>query len=473
MDTEYDVAVIGAGPGGYIAAIRAAQLGLKTLCIDAFKNDEGNPSLGGTCLNVGCIPSKALLQSSENFHSLQHDFAEHGIQSTNPTIDITKMIARKKGIVDKLTGGIKLLFEKNGITSLHGTAMLLGRENNQWQISIGGQHVCARNIIIATGSRPRELASAPVDNISILDNAGALALQSVPKRLCVIGAGVIGLELGSVWKRLGSQVTLLEAMPDFLPAADKRIAVEAKKSLINKTGLDIQLGAAVEHVERQGEELIITYHHQQESKQLTADKLIVAVGRVPNTEGLGTEKIGLEIDAHGFITVDELCKTNLPNIWAIGDVVRGPMLAHKAMEEGVLAAEQIAGQKVPPLLFNHIPWVIYTQPEIAWVGQTEEQLKKAGIKYKKGNGLFPANGRALAMGQGEGLVKVLTDANNDRVLGIHIVGPMASELINEAALAIAFDASSEDLIGTIHAHPSLSETLHEAALAANKRALHG
>lgn len=475
MSQQFDVVVIGAGPGGYIAAIRSAQLGFSTACIDAFKGPDGQPALGGTCLNVGCIPSKALLQSSEHYHALQHDFAEHGISVKGASFDTEKMIARKDGIVAKLTGGVAFLFKKNKVASLHGTGRLLGRENERWQIEVRDgdkvETVEATHVIIATGSRPRPLPGVEVDNVTVLDNTGALAMTSTPKRLGVIGAGVIGLEMGSVWSRLGSEVTILEALPTFLGAADAQIAREAQRTLTKDTGLTIQTGVKIGAIKR-GKTVSIEYEKDGKAETLTVDKLIVAIGRVPNTDGLGADAVNLQVDERGFVVVDDSCHTNLPNVWAVGDVVRGPMLAHKAMEEGVAVAERIAGQK-PHVDFGSIPWVIYTSPEIAWVGKTEEQLKAAGVAYKKGTSTFAANGRALGLGQAQGTVKILADAETDRVLGMHVIGPMASELVTEGVLALEFKAASEDIARIVHAHPSLSEAVHEAALACDKRALHG
>lgn len=475
MTQQFDVVVIGAGPGGYIAAIRAAQLGFKTACIDAFKGPDGKPALGGTCLNVGCIPSKALLQSSEHFHALSHDFAEHGIQVKGATFDTAQMIARKDGIVGKLTAGVAFLFKKNKVESLHGLGRLLGRDKEKWQIEVrdgeAAQTIEASHVIVASGSRPRALPGVTIDNQQVLDNTGALALTQTPKRLGVIGAGVIGLEMGSVWSRLGSEVTILEAMPTFLAAADQQIAREALRSLTKGTGLDIQMGVKIGEI-KPGKTVTVAYEKDGKAQTLTVDKLIVAVGRVPNTDGLGAEAVGLQVDERGFVVVDDQCHTNLPNVWAVGDVVRGPMLAHKAMEEGVAVAERIAGQK-PHVDFGSIPWVIYTSPEVAWVGKTEEQLKAAGVAYKKGTSTFAANGRALGLGQAQGTVKLLADAETDRILGMHVIGPMASELVTEGVLALEFKAASEDIARIVHAHPSLSEAVHEAALACDKRALHG
>ena len=476
MSQSFDVAVIGAGPGGYIAAIRAAQLGFKTVCIDAGKNKAGDaPALGGTCLNVGCIPSKALLQSSEHFHAAQHDFAEHGISFTGSLkMDAAKMIERKDAIVNKLTGGIKFLFQKNKIESIFGRASFAGKQGDDWLLNVdNGAQIAAKHVIIATGSAPRGLPNlAKISNVNVLDNEGALNLTAIPKKLGVIGAGVIGLELGSVWKRLGADVHILEAAPAFLPAADQQIAKEAFKYFTKEQGLAIDLGVKLNQITEYKDGVSVAY--EVAGKQHTAqfDKLIIAIGRVPVTQGLGADKVGLAIDERGFIAVDDECRTNLPNVRAIGDVVRGPMLAHKASEEGVAVAERIAGQK-PQVDLGNVPFVIYTDPEIAWVGKTEEQLQAAGIAYKKGTSGFGANGRALGLGKAKGMVKVLADAQTDRILGVHMIGAMTSELIAEAVAALEFKASSEDIARIIHAHPTLSEVLHEAALAVDKRALHG
>lgn len=476
MSQQFDVVVIGGGPGGYVAAIRAAQLGFNTACVDGFKNPAGEASLGGTCLNVGCIPSKALLQSSENYHAALHDFEAHGISISGAKMDIPTMLKRKDGIIAKNAGGIAFLFKKNKVANIHGWGRLLARSNEQWQIEVSDgeqkQTISARHVILATGSNPRALPLVEVDNELVLDNAGALALTEVPKKLGVIGAGVIGLEMGSVWKRLGAEVTILEAAETFLPAVDQQIAKEAHKMLTKNIGLEIQNGVKLQTIEKLSAGVKVAYEINGESKEATFDKLIVAIGRVPNTQGLGAEDVGLQVDERGFVVVDDLCHTNLPNIWAVGDVVRGPMLAHKASEEGVAVAERIAGQK-PHVDFNCIPWVIYTHPEIAWVGKTEEQLKAEGVDYKKGTSSFTANGRALGLGYAQGTVKVLACSKTDRILGVHIVGAMASELITEAVLALEFSASSEDIARIVHAHPSLSEVVHEACLAVDKRALHG
>ena len=474
--SQYDVVVIGAGPGGYVAAIRAAQLGFKTACVDAGVNKAGDaPALGGTCLNVGCIPSKALLQSSEHFHAAQHDFAEHGISVGDIKFDAAKMIARKDAIVTKLTGGVKFLFQKNKVTSLFGTASFAGKNGDAYQIEVDNKGektvIEAKYVIVATGSVPRPLPQVAIDNVNVLDNEGALNLTEVPAKLGVIGSGVIGLEMGSVWNRVGSQVTILEAMPTFLAAADQQIAKEAFKYFTKEQGLNIEL--KIGDIKSEGKGVSVAYQTAAgEAKTEVFDKLIVAIGRIPNTKGLNAEAVGLEKDERGFIKVDGECRTNLPNVWAIGDVVRGPMLAHKASDEGVAVAERIAGQK-PHIDFNSVPFVIYTDPEIAWVGKTEEQLKAEGVEYKKGTSGFGANGRALAIGKAKGTVKVLADAKTDHILGVHMIGPVVSELVTEGVTALEFFASSEDIARIIHAHPTLSEVVHEAALAADKRALHG
>ncbi len=471
---KYDVVVIGAGPGGYVAAIRCAQLGLTTACVEGWINDEQKPALGGTCLNVGCIPSKALLDSSHHFHHIKNEASDHGITVSGAAIDVNKMVARKAKIVKALTMGISSLFKKNKIDWLKGHGKLLS--NNQVEISpLHEEHeektiVEASNIIIATGSVPTKIPPATVDNKLIVDSTGALKFNEVPRRLGVIGAGVIGLELGSVWNRLGSEVTVLEALPDFLSAVDRQVAKEAEK-MLRKQGLDIRLGAKVTGTGSNNREVTINFDDAEGKQQITVDKLIVAVGRSPNTNGLGAEECGLTLDERGFIVVDEHCRTNLENVYAIGDVVRGPMLAHKASEEGVAIAEKIAG-KPGHMNYDTIPWVIYTWPEIAWVGKTEEQLNSEGIDYRVGSFPFMATGRAKAMGEATGFVKILGDANTDRILGIHIFGPCASELIAEGVVAMEFDGSTEDLARTIHAHPTLSEAMHEAALAVDGRTIH-
>lgn len=471
---SFDVVVIGGGPGGYVAAIRCAQLGLNTACVESWLDDENKPVLGGTCLNVGCIPSKALLDSSHHFSFIKNEAREHGINVPSVAVDVHRMIDRKKNIVSTLTQGIAGLFRKNKVEWLQGHGRLTSpTEVEVHPVGDGDKEtysVSTKNIIIATGSVPMSIPPAQVDNELIVDSTGALAFTDVPKRLGVIGAGVIGLELGSVWNRLGSEVIVLEALDDFLATVDRRIAGEAEK-LLRKQGLDIRLGARVTGTGCNNREVTITYEADNEKQQLSVDKLIVAVGRKPNTEGLGAEEIGLEVDERGFIVVDEHCHTGTGNIFAIGDVVRGPMLAHKASEEGVAIAEQIAGL---PGHMNYaaIPWVIYTWPEIAWAGKTEQELKAAGVEYKTGSFPLAASGRARAMGETSGMVKMLSDAQSDRILGVHILGPNASELISEAVVALEFDASAEDLARTIHAHPTLAEAVHEAALAVDGRAIH-
>lgn len=478
MTQSFDVAVIGAGPGGYVAAIRCAQLGLNTICIDEWENSQGKASLGGTCLNVGCIPSKALLESSENYERAAHKFSAHGIKLQDLSIDVPVMIARKDKIVSSFTGGIAMLFRKNKITAMHGRGTLLKSNNEReaWQVEVKNgdkvEVIEAKHIIIATGSTPRLLPMAPVDNVRILDNVGALALTEIPQRLGVIGAGVIGLEMGSVWRRLGSEVTILESLPAFLSAADEQIAKEAQKIFTKELGLVIQTGIKISAIRSSKESVTVEYTDSQgELLKLEVDKLIVAVGRVPNTSGLGAENVGLKLDDRGRIEVDDHCRTNLSNVYAVGDVVRGPMLAHKASEEGSAVAEIIAGQ-AGHVDLNTIPWVIYTSPEIAWVGKNEQELKSAGVQYKVGQFPFMANGRARALGETSGFVKVIADADTDRILGIHMIGPYVSEMISEAVVAMEFAASSEDIARIVHAHPSLSEVLHEAALSVDKRALH-
>jgi len=406
-----------------------------------------------------------------------HDFAEHGISVGDIKFDAAKMIARKDAIVTKLTGGVKFLFQKNKVTSLFGTASFAGKNGDAYQIEVDNKGektvIEAKHVIVATGSVPRPLPQVAIDNVNVLDNEGALNLTEVPAKLGVIGSGVIGLEMGSVWNRVGSQVTILEAMPTFLVAADQQIAKEAFKYFTKEQGLNIELGVKIGDIKSEGKGVSVAYQTAAgEAKTEVFDKLIVAIGRIPNTKGLNAEAIGLEKDERGFIKVDGECRTNLPNVWAIGDVVRGPMLAHKASDEGVAVAERIAGQK-PHIDFNNVPFVIYTDPEIAWVGKTEEQLKAEGVEYKKGTSGFGANGRALGLGKAKGTVKVLADAKTDRILGVHMVGPMVSELIAEGVTSLEFSASSEDIARIIHAHPTLSEVVHEAALAADKRALHG
>ena len=475
MATErYDVVVIGAGPAGYIAAIRAAQLGMRVACVEKWTNPKGEMALGGTCLNVGCIPSKALLASSEKYDEALHHLGDHGIEVGSARLDIAKMQARKDGIVSKMTKGIEFLFRKNKITWLKGHGRFTGHADGVLQLEVAGaqgtEAVEAKNVIIATGSKARHLPGIAVDNSIVCDNEGALALTEVPKRLGVIGAGVIGLELGSVWRRLGSEVTVLEGLPIFLGACDESVSKEAWK-LFTKQGLAIHLGAKLGKVDVKGAVVRIAWTDAEgAAKTLEVDRLVIAVGRAPNTDNLGLETVGLAVDERGQVPVDGHCRTQVPGIYAIGDVVRGPMLAHKGEDEGVMVAELIAGQK-PHIDYNAIPWVIYTAPEIAWVGSTEQQLKAEGRAYKAGQFPFMANGRALGMNASDGFVKVLADAKTDEILGVHIIGTNASDLIAEAAVAVEFKASSEDIARICHPHPSLSEVIREAALATDKRAL--
>nr|VFJ89807.1 MAG: dihydrolipoamide dehydrogenase [Candidatus Kentron sp. LFY] len=483
MTTEnYDLIILGGGPGGYVAAIRAAQLGFKTACVDGWRDASGKPSLGGTCLNAGCIPSKALLDSSHHYHDLVHSLPVHGIHVESARVDVPAMQARKDKIVTILTGGIKGLFKKNKVVWIPGQGAFLSRNRIEVTQQSGDKSVIeARNIIIATGSVPASISVAPVDNRYIVDSTGALNFQAVPKRLGIIGAGVIGLELGSVWSRLGSEVVLLEAQDRFLPSADGRIAKEAYK-VLRKQGLDIRLGALVKSVEvvavEKGQEsptekgnITVGYESNGEAQTLRVDKLVVACGRQPVTSGLGIEKIGLTTDDRGGIEVDAHCHTDIEGIYAIGDVVRGPMLAHKASEEGVAVVEEIAGQS-SSVNYDTIPQVVYTHPEIAWVGKTEEALKAENIPFRVGDFPLRAIGRAHGSGETDGFVKIIGDAETDRILGAHLFGANASELIAELVTAMEFSASTEDVARIVHAHPTLSEAIHEAALAADGRAIH-
>ncbi len=477
MSKQFDVLVIGGGPGGYIAAIRAAQLGFSVACCESnpYADPKGEPRLGGTCLNVGCIPSKALLHTSHLFEEASHSFSEQGIAIGVPSIDVSKMLARKDAIVKQLTTGIKGLFKKNKVTLLNGHGAFVGRAgtpgNEVWQVKVDDELCEAKQVIVATGSKPRHLAGVPVDNEIVCDNVGALSINSVPKKLAVIGAGVIGLEMGSVWRRLGADVTVLEALPDFLGVADIDVAKEAAK-VFAKQGLKIMTGITIGDVKISQKGVSIDYSDKDSNDlKLDADRLIVSIGRIPNTDGLQADAVGLNINDRGQIVVDAHCRTNLPGVWAIGDVVAGPMLAHKAMEEGVMVAEIMAGQ-AGHCNFNTIPWVIYTSPEIAWVGKTEQQLKADGVAYKVGKIPFAANGRALGMGDPTGFVKMISCAKTDRILGVHVIGANASELIAEGVVAMEFGAASEDLARICHAHPTPSEVVHEAALACDKRPLH-
>ena len=462
---SFDVVVIGGGPGGYIAAIRAAQLGLQVACIDEAKTADGKPALGGTCTNVGCIPSKALLQSSENYEQAGHHFAEHGVKVKGVELDLATMLKRKEKVVKASNDGVAYLFKKNKVSFFHGRGSFGSSAN---EIVVAGEKLSAKNVIIATGSNPRALPGAEFDEKLILSNDGALAIPEVPKRLGIIGAGVIGLEMGSVWRRLGSEVTILEALPGFLGAADEQVAREAAK-VFAKQGLKIELGVKIAKVDRKKTVVIQYSESDGSSKTLECDRLIVSIGRTANTTGLNAEGVGIKLD-RGFIAVDGDCRTGVPGVWAIGDVVRGPMLAHKAEEEGVAVAERIAGQK-PHVDFNTVPWVIYTTPEIAWVGKTEQQLKAEGVDFRAGSAPFAANARARALGDTTGFIKVIANAKTDEVLGVHIIGPYASELIAEAVVVMAFRGSAEDIGMICHAHPSLSETMKDAALAVDKRAL--
>ena len=470
---NFDIIVIGAGPGGYIAAIRAAQLGFNVACIDEWKNAKGAPAPGGTCTNVGCIPSKALLQSSEHFEQACHHFAEHGIGLKDLSIDVPKMLARKDTVVKQNNDGILYLFKKNKVSFFHGRGSFVKADKGGYEVQVAGaqaETLSAQQVIVATGSNARALPGVPFDEDLILSNDGALRIGGVPKKLGLIGSGVIGLEMGSVWRRLGADVTILEGLPTFLGAVDDQIAKEAHKAF-TKQGLKIELGVKVGDIKKGKKGVSVAYTDAKgAAQQLEVDKLIVSIGRVPNTTGLNAEAVGLKLDERGAIVVDDECRTNLPGVWAVGDVVRGPMLAHKAEEEGVAVAERIAGQH-GHVNFNTVPWVIYTSPEIAWVGQTEQQLKAAGRAYKAGTFPFMANGRARALGDTTGMVKFLADATTDEILGVHIVGPFASELIAEAVVAMEFKASAEDIARICHAHPSLSEATKEAALAVDKRTL--
>ncbi|MFZ9313415.1 MAG: dihydrolipoyl dehydrogenase [Burkholderiaceae bacterium] len=473
MAQLFDVVVIGSGPAGYIAAVRAAQLGLKTACVEKWRNPNGEMALGGTCLNVGCIPSKALLASSEEYEKVSHHLGAHGITVKGASMNIATMLKRKDVIVSKMSKGIEFLFRKNKITWLKGHGRFAGRVDQGFTIEVEGdekESVTAKNVIIATGSKARHLPGIAVDNKIVCDNEGALAFDSVPEKLGVIGAGVIGLELGSVWRRLGSEVTVLEALPTFLGACDDAVSKEAFK-LFTQQGLDIHLGVKIGDVKASAKGVTLNYADSDgKPHTLAVDRLIVSVGRVPNTENLNLESVGLSVDARGFVPVNDYCETSIAGVYAVGDVVRGPMLAHKGEDEGVMVAEIIAGQK-PHIDYDCIPWVIYTSPEIAWVGRTEQQLQAEGREYKSGQFPFAANGRALGMDATDGFVKVLADAETEQILGVHIIAVGASDLISEAAVAMEFKASAEDIGRVCHPHPSLSEAVREASLAIYKRAL--
>lgn len=471
MADKFDVIVIGAGPGGYVAAIRAAQLGLKTACVEKWVNKEGKVVHGGTCLNVGCIPSKALLETSHKYVEARDEFAELGIKADGVEIDVAKMIERKAQIVKNLTGGISGLFKANGVTALEGTGKVLPNKQVEVTDHDGGKTTYeAENIVIASGSVPVEIPPTPLTEGLIVDSTGALEFDEAPKRLGVIGAGVIGLELGSVWSRCGSEVTVLEAVDSFLPMVDAAVAKEAQK-LLKKQGLDIKLGARVTGSDIKGSEVVVKYTDANGEQEQTFDKIIVAVGRRPYTQSLLDSDVGINLDERGFIHVDDQCATSVPGVYAIGDVVRGPMLAHKASEEGVMVADIIAGHKAE-MNYDAIPSIIYTFPEVAWVGKTEQQAKSEGIEVKTGSFPFAASGRAMANNATEGLAKIIADAETDRVLGVHIIGQHAGELIAQGVTALEFGASAEDLALICTAHPTLSEAVHEAALAVDGHAIH-
>jgi len=470
MADSFDVVVIGGGPAGYPAAIRAAQNKLSVACIDEWKNLDGTLAFGGTCLNAGCIPSKALLESSELLHRAQHEFAAHGIKAPGVSVDVAQMQKRKAGIVKTMTQGILALFKAAGVTPLQGHGKLLPGRKVEFTAADGTRReLTAKSVILASGSTPMELKSAPFDGKRIIDSWGALEIDAVPKKLGVIGGGVIGLELGSVWRRLGAEVVVLEALPDFLAVADQQLAKEALRHF-KKQGLDVRLGAKVTSAKVSGDRVDVTYTDGKGEQSLTVDKLVVSIGRRPFTKDLLADGTGVQLDERGFIKVDDDCRTTAEGIWAVGDAVRGPMLAHKGKEEGVSVADRIAG-KYAHVNYKTVPSVIYTAPEIAWVGQTEEQVKASGRAYKVGVFPFLASGRARAMEQAQGFTKLIAAQDDDEILGVHVIGPMAGELIAEAVLAMEYSASSEDLQRTIHAHPTLSEAIHEAALAADKRAI--
>ncbi len=470
MSTTFDVVVIGAGPAGYVAAIRCAQLGLKTACVDDQTGKDGAASPGGTCLNVGCIPSKALLDSSEQYHRIQHEFASHGIQVKEASIDIDTMLARKDKIVKTLTGGIQQLFKANKVSFFHGRGKLL--QNNQVAVDGDKENLTlqASNIIIACGSEPIDIPAAPIDQDRIVDSTGALEFGQVPRHLGVIGAGVIGLELGSVWRRLGSEVTVLEALDKFLPMVDQAIAKDAQRQF-KAQGLNIKLGCRVTGTDQTAKHVSVDYSDKNGSHSIEVERLVVAVGRRPNTNTIAAEEVELKKDDRGFIEIDDQWQTSVPHVFAIGDAVRGPMLAHKGSEEGMAVAELLSGQHAH-VNYEVIPWVIYTWPEIAWVGKTEQELDSENVSYRTGAFPFAATGRARAMEYPMGQIRIIAHQHTDRVLGVHIVGPYASELIAEAVVAMEFAASSEDIARIVHAHPTLSEAMHEAALAVDKRAIH-
>lgn len=477
---NYDVIVIGAGPGGYVAAIRCAQLGLVTACIDNWSNDDDKPAPGGTCLNVGCIPSKSLLESTHHFSVIKNNAASHGISISGAKMNVAKMIQRKNKIVDNMNQGIIGLLKKNKVVLLHGHGQIKFRDNSEhYHVEIDPcssedkeiYMITGRHIIIATGSKPKPIQYATIDHDKIVDSTGALAFNDVPKKLCIIGAGAIGLELGSIWSRLGAEIFILEAASSFLEPVDKQLSEQAYK-IMSKQGLDIKLGIKITGTGSNNQEVIIKYEDAGGKQQVSANKLIIAAGRKPNTDYLFSKDCVLDLDDNGFIKIDAQYRTSQPDIYAIGDVIRGPMLAHKASEEGVAVAEHIASHRSIRINHQTIPWIIYTWPEIAWVGMTEQTLQEKDINYKAGTFPFIANGRAKTMGFTEGMVKILADRKTDKILGVHILAPNASELIAEAVLAMKFDASSEDIARTTHSHPSLSEALHEATLAVDDRVIH-
>lgn len=471
MSEKYDVIVIGGGPAGYVAAIRAAQLGLQVACVDNWLDNDGKPSLGGTCLNAGCIPSKALLESSSLYYKAQHEFSEHGLKLKGVEMDVAQMQKRRESITKSLTGGIAQLFKSNKVEWVQGTGTLQGKGKVKVTPDSGkASTLQGEHIVVASGSAPQELKSVPFDGEKILDSKGALELGKTPKRLGVIGAGYIGVEMGSVWSRLGSEVIILEALKEFMPLADRQIAKEALKRF-KKEGLDIRFGTKVKNATSGKDGVHVELEGEGKDSSLDFDALIVAVGRRPCTDGLFQKNAKLDLDERGFVQVDETFRTNMENVYAIGDVIGGPMLAHKGSEEGSAVAEIIAGQKTA-VDYETVPCVVYTSPELAWVGRSEEQLKADGVEYRTGSFPFAANGRAKALNETTGLVKIIADAKTDRILGVHMVGPLVSEMIAEMVLAMEYQASSEDVARTIHAHPTLTESVHEAALSVSGRAIH-
>ena len=471
MSNPFDVIVIGSGPAGYVCAIRCAQLGLSTAVVEQNVNEQAQPLLGGTCLNVGCIPSKALLDSSHRYAEAAGHLADHGIGVEGVSLDVAGMMARKDKIVSQLTGGVSGLLKANGVTVITGSAVLLaGRQIEVTDASGEKSTHTADNIVLAAGSEPAAIPPAPVDGDRVVDSTGALCFEAVPERLGVIGAGVIGLELGSVWARLGAGVVMLEAMDQFLPNMDEQIAAESAK-IFAKQGLDIRLGARVTDVAVNGDTVSVTYTQGDSSEMLEFDRLIVAVGRTPRTEKLFAADSGVTVDERGFVFVNDYCATEAPGVWAVGDIVRGPMLAHKGSEEGVMVAERIHG-KAAQLNYDVIPSIIYTHPEVAAVGKTEQDLKAEGVDYKVGTFPFAAIGRAMASGETEGLVKILSDADSDQILGAHVVGPSAADLVQQIVIAIEMAASTEDLQLMVFGHPTMSEAVHEAALSVDGKAIH-